>query len=534
MTRSPVGWVVACAIASAVSVGAAVVAAVPSSDLVECRGAVTTDIRDGHAVCVHASERPPPGVDLKRRPTTEELKRRRFGESKRAPSVPGTESGPTVAASGGSVACIGDGVEGERVQAIYAHASDIADRFGSVAELIRQYAADADYQVNVSAGASDQGRRIRYATESCSLSIARATLTTTGDDTFSAMRQQLQAQGFNRGDRKYLVWMDASVGICGLGELYADDRASVDNANNGGPSYARVDASCWGYAEAHELLHTLGAVQDSAPHSTGAGHCVDENDTMCYSDTSGVAMTSACPSFPSWQVDCSLDDYFNAAPAPVGYLASHWNVANSGFLEGAPPLPPPPSVSVSAPGSLYAGNAMGVRADVTIPAGRTYTVQWTSSRSDCKFFNAVGPTNIFYCPVTSAGSGQITARVTDSLGMSSSASRTYSLTTPSRRRTTTATLRSSRTTIRRGARLTLTGKLVDASTGKAVIGMRVSIYYRRAGATSWTKLTTRTTNRNGTLSLTVRPSRTTTYMLVSWYTSTWASDRSNTRRISVR
>ncbi|MFY9588528.1 MAG: reprolysin-like metallopeptidase, partial [Actinomycetota bacterium] len=491
------------------------------------------EVRDGVTACVHASERPPAGVDLHRRPTSDELKERRFGHQKKAPAVAGTESGPAVAAAGGSIACIGDGIEGMRVQTVYARAADVADRFDSVAAMIRQYASDADYQINVSAGVSGQGRRVRFVTANCELSIARVTLTSTGDDSFQAMRQQLQTQGYNRSDRKYLVWMDASVGICGLGELYADDSASADNANNRGPAYARVDAPCWGYAEAHELLHTLGAVQDSAPNSSGAGHCVDENDTMCYVDTSGSPLRSACPSQPSWQVDCSLDDYFNAAPDAAGYLAAHWNVADSAFLEGGPPPPPPPQISASVPSSFYAGNVVTVRAYVTVPAGRTYTVRWLSSRSDCKFFNASGPTNTYYCPVTAAGGGQVTAHVTDSLGMSSSASGTYRLATPSRRRATIASLRSSRTSIRRGATVTLTGKLVDASTGKAIIGMRVTIYYRRAGASSWSKLTSRTTSRTGTFSLTAKPSRTTTYMLLSWTTSTWASDQSNTRRISV-
>ncbi len=534
MRRAPIGWIAVSAFASVVAVAAAVLAIEAPPVPRACVGAVTIEVRDGVAACVHASERPPAGVDLHRRPTSDELKERRFGRDKKAPEVAGTESGPEVAATGGSVACVGDGTDGMRVQPIYARASDVADRFGSVAGMISQYAADADYQINVSAGVSGQGRRVRYVTSlDCVLSIARVTLSSTGDDSFSAMRQQLQAQGYNRSDRKYLVWMDASVGICGLGELYADDSAAATNVNNRGPAYARVDAPCWGYAEAHELLHTLGAVQDSAPHSSGAGHCVDENDTMCYVDTSGSPMTNACPSQPSWQVDCSLDDYFNAASDRTGYLATHWDVADSAFLEGGPPPPPPPTITASVPSRFYAGNAVAVRASVTVPAGRTYTVRWVSSRSDCKFFTASALSNTYYCPVTAAGGGQVTAQVTDSLGMRSSASRTYSLTRPSRRRATIASLRSSTTSIRRGSSVRLTGKLVDASTGKAIIGMRVTIYYRRAGASSWSTLTTRTTGRTGRFSLTVRPSRTTTYMLVSWYTSTWASDRSNTRRISV-
>ena len=39
------------------------------------------------------------------------------------------------------------------------------------------------------------------------------------------------------------------------------------------PGYARVDTGCWGWAESHELMHTLGAVQNTAPHSTyGRAH----------------------------------------------------------------------------------------------------------------------------------------------------------------------------------------------------------------------------------------------------------------------
>ena len=497
-----------------------------------CGLGVVTDIRHGRAVCIHASERPPPGVDLERRPTTDELKERRYGARKQ-PAVQGTDPGTATSAGGGSVACIGDGVTGDRVQAIYARAIDVPDRFASVASLIRQYAADADYQVNLSAGSSGAGRRIRFVTESCAVSIANVTLSAAGDDSFSSTRAELMAKGFNRPDRKYLAWVDASVGICGLGELYSDDRSSSDNANNGGPSYARVDAPCWGYAEAHELLHTLGAVQDSAPNSTGAGHCFDENDTMCYSDTSGAAMSSACPSLPSWQVDCGLDDYFNAADAPPGYLSAHWNVADSAFLEGAPAPPPPPTISVTVPSSFYAGNAVGVSAIASVPPGRTFTISWSSSRADCKFVSAGGATNTFYCPVTAAGGGQVTATVTDSLGMTGSASKTFQLVKPSKKRTTIATLTRSPTSIAKGKTSKLKGLLVDKLTGKAVIGMRVTIYYRKAGTSTWKAAGTRYTDANGRFSMTVKPSKSTYYMFVSWYTSSWASDQSPSRKVSI-
>ena len=100
-----------------------------------------------------------------------------------------------------------------------------------------------------------------------------------------------------RSDRKYLVWVDAAVGICGLGEVYGDTRPGQENRNNRGPSYARVDTPCWQYAELHEIFHNLGAVQRDAPHPSAAWHCTDEADVMCYDDDGSgpTVMTVVCP-----------------------------------------------------------------------------------------------------------------------------------------------------------------------------------------------------------------------------------------------
>ncbi len=51
--------------------------------------------------------------------------------------------------------------------------------------------------------------------------------------------------------------------------------------------FARLDNGCWGYAEKHELVYTLGGVQNSAPNSSGYGHCIDESDDMCDDDDAG-------------------------------------------------------------------------------------------------------------------------------------------------------------------------------------------------------------------------------------------------------
>jgi hypothetical protein len=88
----------------------------------------------------------------------------------------------------------------------------------------------------------------------------------------------------------------------------------------------------------HELLHTLGAVQDNAPHATGGGHCYDGADVMCYADggpRSPRYRSSYCSTLTSvipQVIDCSRDDYFNPTPNPGSYLSTHWNVYDSAFL----------------------------------------------------------------------------------------------------------------------------------------------------------------------------------------------------------
>jgi hypothetical protein len=137
--------------------------------------------------------------------------------------------------------------------------------------------------------------------------------------------------------RHHLAWVDASQ-YCGIAVAFGDDRPGQDNVNNGAyPLWARVDEGCWGrdgMVEAHELTHMLGAVQSSAPHATGNGHCTDEHDIMCYSDAPVVDMHESC-SDPLGELllDCDDDDYFDPDPAPGSYLATHWSVARSSFLE---------------------------------------------------------------------------------------------------------------------------------------------------------------------------------------------------------
>jgi len=278
---------------------------------------------------------------------------------------------PAVAAdlSKPRVPCYGDGESGPRVQAIYAYPADKPDRYTEVAPNIAVWAAQMDQVFDDSAQQTGGVRHVRFVTDpNCNLVIQKVQLTSTGDDTFGNTMTELRAMGMDSPDRRYLVWMDSTV-LCGIAGYYLDDQAGSTNANDGNMpgSIARVDSGCWGLAdegqsvEAHELLHTLGGVQPTAPNATPLGHCTDGADRMCYDDGSGLQQRVVCPAQNQAFLDCQHNDYFSTNPEPGSYLATHWDTADSAFLATtdpptvAPPPPPAPSddtgPATSPPGS---------------------------------------------------------------------------------------------------------------------------------------------------------------------------------------
>ncbi len=246
-----------------------------------------------------------------------------------------------------AIACDGDGQNGYRVQVLYVHASNVQNRSAHVRLSIQGWVGQMDRIFQASAAETGGARSVRFVHDaSCPPVIAAVTVSPAGDGSFDATITELRNQGFNRVDRIYLAFVDTtSAGICGIGTIWNDDRASGSvNWNNAGPSYARVDAGCWsGQVAAHEVMHTLGGVQLSAPNASAAFHCIDEWDVMCYQD--GAQQTRrdcANQTRDSTLFDCNHNDYYHANPAPGSYLASYWNPAGNRFLLGstAPALAP--------------------------------------------------------------------------------------------------------------------------------------------------------------------------------------------------
>lgn len=314
-------------------------------------------------ICTHGADPAPPGLDADR--PVESLGLR--AANRRAAST----------------ACDGDGRTGPRIQIIYLRGTSQPSRYDeTMVASLRAYAADADRIVQDSAAATNGFRQVRFVHDAnCAPTVLDVAVTDAQLNSFNGSVSALNARGYQRQDRIYLIFADTTAaGICGIATIWNDDRPGPQNWNNSGPGYARVDAGCWnGTVVAHELAHTFGGVQLSARNTTGGFHCTDENDILCYQDGyNSPKMRTVCPDdYFNALLDCNNDDYFHTAPAAGSYLARHWNAANNRFLikgpndrAGSTPFDAtPPKVKVVVPKTVKPGKRVRITAHVTDPIG---------------------------------------------------------------------------------------------------------------------------------------------------------------------
>jgi hypothetical protein len=246
-----------------------------------------------------------------------------------------------------NVACEGDGRDGKRVQVLYLHEFGTPSRYTDFLGSIRVWSSGADQIFDASAQETGGDRHLRFVTTpQCDVDVAEVQLPEGALGSFSKSINALQTLGYNRTDRKYLMFADANV-YCGIGTYIADNRPSLGNRNNGGPSYGRVDAGCWSSVmAAHEVTHMLGSLLRGSPNASGAGGCTDDYDLLCGPDRAGRTVRTLCPKRHENRLDCNHDDYFSTTPRPGSYLATHWNVANSEFLlrsDGGDDIPDAPN-----------------------------------------------------------------------------------------------------------------------------------------------------------------------------------------------
>ncbi|HEY3186549.1 MAG TPA: PKD domain-containing protein, partial [Solirubrobacteraceae bacterium] len=251
---------------------------------------------------------------------------------------------------------------GKAIKVVYAHPADVPDRFESYASVI---AAAINVVQGAFLEATGGERTVRFDVGTpCGanyLDIQSVTLpkpaaqysaddvaTLTGDlKPLVAGSPSCPTVTSTACTRDFLVFADGVYKndfVTGVASRRTDERPGADNSSNRGGLFAYVlgDGSAnFGISPAttaeHELLHNLGAVQASALHSTGAGHCFDVIDVMCYPDggprISISGLLSACPGALTSNIDCGHDDYFNpdgpvlnAAQVPI------WNIDDSAFL----------------------------------------------------------------------------------------------------------------------------------------------------------------------------------------------------------
>lgn len=328
--------------------------------------------------------------------------------TERATRVNAAYNGPVSAAATGpniitglqdhvDQSCTGTGTDGARVQAMYVREVDMVDRYAEVAPLLRNEMRLVDDVFALSSMATGGGRRVRWVTDpNCSLSVLNVVLpdgAITGG--FGKTENALRDAGYLTTQRKYLAFADVAAGgmgvahgtsSCGLGTVLMDS-SPTNNLNDGRiPQMARMDRECWitgnpdqPSVALHELGHTLGAVQTDSPNTYMSGHCSDGADVMCYVDS--TKPTPTCPTTQAALLDCNKDDYFNTNPAPGSYLDTHWNIANSPFLNTVAPLPTPPAISVTPSTSVpEAGDLVTFTANVA--AGTT--VNWSVDAAECE------------------------------------------------------------------------------------------------------------------------------------------------------
>ncbi len=241
-----------------------------------------------------------------------------------------------------NVECIGNGTSGKRVQVLYVRASNVADGFAANRATIGATAVGADRRFRESAAVTFGTRRLRFVHDSaCNLSIENVVIGVGADDTWAETTNAVKALGYDRVDRKYLMFVDISGVTCGTASWFPnDDEPGPSNSNNAGPSYSRLDLddNCKGKQgiAAHELMHALGSVQTSAPNWNGGGHCLDDYDKMCYDqEKMGFTFAVVCPDRSELMFDCKNDDYFHTNPPAGSYLDTHWNTADSDYLEAS-------------------------------------------------------------------------------------------------------------------------------------------------------------------------------------------------------
>jgi hypothetical protein len=448
----------------------------------------------------HGADAPPPGVDVTEAVPTQDL----LAAADLRP-VPGAARNTTppgapainLLAHHVTRTCYGDGSDGNRVQVLYARERDQPDRYAKVLPVLQHEVATVDDTFALSARKTGGGKRVRWVTDAGCTPVITPVVLPDGalGSNFAATVSAIHNLGYTAKDRKYLIFSEGTS-MCGIAQMFDDTRKS-GNLNDGYAALIqRVDQGCWSRGAhstaAHELMHSIGGVTSRAPHASGALHCNDDWDLMCYPDGGARSNVKViCPDPNSdYLFDCKDDDYFHTDPAPDSFLGVNWNTADSSFLADAAPLSEPVTVRVSASVPAYTpGRAFTLTASAPGVAYSWSGPYVTTARTGRSVTVAIP------AGVTTA---KYTVRVAATDGVASYGSTTVAAAAAPAAATTLTITQSTGTTTR------VTGVLRAATTRAALRGVPLTVQARRAG-TGWWNVTTIRTSATGAVTHTLAP-----------------------------
>jgi hypothetical protein len=241
-----------------------------------------------------------------------------------------------------------------KYHAVYMIPSDGADRFGRMATGLQTEAMQASGLLE-----SLYGRAIRFdmgtncGQQYLDISVVRLPQTTaelqqlapSSTGTLDAVSNAIDAAGFHTirpndtvesastRTRNYVIWLDgpAPPGSCGQATSFDDQTRDQSNLNNLAGKVAIVFPNgnggfCSSTTVRHEIGHTLGALQPTAPHAFDGAHCNDAyEDTMCYTNSPKVTATGIRGQF----FDYKNDDYWDP---PNGTPLPWWTADENRFI----------------------------------------------------------------------------------------------------------------------------------------------------------------------------------------------------------
>ena len=500
--------------------------ALPASDL----GGFTA----GHRQSVdHGADPAPPGVDVTEPVPTAELLAD-AGLANKPVTVsdstapPGTPPTPMLARHVAR-SCYGTGTDGNRVHVFYARETGQADRYAQVLPVLAHEVANVDDTFALSARKTGGGKRVRWVTDANCDPVITAVVLPAGSlgTNFAATVTAMKNLGYNAANRKYLLFSEGTS-MCGIAQMYNDSARTLNWNDGRAPLIQRVDQGCWTRGDhstaAHELMHSLGSINSTAPHKSGNGHCNDDQDAMCYADGGATSnLTVVCPGANAEYVfDCKDDDYFAAKPATGSYLANNWNTANSSFLADATPLTSPVTVTVA---SSTTTPTSGKLFTLTATATGATTYAWTGSHiTSAKTARTVD----VLVPAGTTGTFTYTVKTVAADGVPSTGSKTATVTLTGQQPPAPKASSSLAITQLAGYPTRLTGTLRRAGTTNAITSQPVTLQVRWYGTTTWVNVAALTTTTTGQVGYSLYPSR------LGYYRFTYAGNSTYSASVSAQ